>query len=169
LDPWYELGVSQDYIAFESELLWLDADLVRVASASFLSDVIATDASDLSATDAMAVVSQYRGQFCPEFEYEEWATTWRSRVHAAFLDFGHHAIDRLIEAADLTAARDTAVLVLNIDPSAADIERRLIWLYARLGSQSAADTQYRHLAAGFRADGLEPPSFNGLVAPSRPS
>jgi DNA-binding SARP family transcriptional activator len=169
IDPWYEVNVSHDYVAFEAELLWLDADLVRVASAEFLTEARRLAAETFSPTEARALVAGYEGQFCPEFEYDEWAMTWRSRVHAAYLDFAHTAMSRLIEASEFDLARDIAGIVLSVDPTAEDIERKLIWLYARLGSTSAAVAQYQHLASTLRADGLDAPTLKDLTEPVRPA
>ena len=159
LDPWYEVDVSHDYVVFDSDLLWLDRDEVEADSAS-LFDVFRGGGDPLSSSsDVLSILSRYQGQFCPEFEYEEWTAEWRSRVHAAYLDFAHRSISGLVRSSDLAAAKDVALLVLAVDPSAMDIEQKLVWLYARSGSQSAAEAQYQHLAATYRADGLDAPSL----------
>jgi len=169
IDPWYEVDVSHDYISFEAELLWLDPDLVSVASGEFLARSRAVPSRSGSPTEYLGLISSYGGQFCPEFEYEDWAITWRSRVHAAYLDFGHRSIGCLADAGELATARDIADLVLGVDPSARDVERKLVWIYAKLGSLSAAAAQYEHLALSFRADGFEAPSFESIVNRSRPA
>ncbi len=167
IDPWYEDGVSADYVVFESELLWLDSGLVRVASAEFLADSRRLMLTELSVSDVLEVLSRYTGMFSPEFEYEEWASSWRLRVHAAFLDFAHTGIRRAVERDDLTGARDIASAALARDPNAEEIEIELIRLYWNLGATSAAETQYEHLARSQRADGLDPPSLAELLG--RPS
>jgi hypothetical protein len=53
--------------------------------------------------------------------------------------------------------------VLEVDPSATDVERRLVWLYARLGLISAAKSQYVHLRAVEQADDLDTPAFATLI------
>jgi len=169
IDPWYEDDVSHDYIHHESELLWLDGDLVRVASHSFLADVGNFIAGTPDPEAAGHTLERYRGQFCPEFEYEEWAIAWRSRVHAAFLDFAHTAIGRLIAAGRPDLARDVARRALSIDPEALDLERKLVWLYARLGSDSAARAQYQHHASQLRRDGFDPPAYDALTGSASPS
>jgi LuxR family maltose regulon positive regulatory protein len=163
IDPWYEDDTSVDYLSFESELLWLDADIVRVASADFLGDARELLVRDFSTAHALSVISRYTGPFCPEFEYEEWAIAWRARVHAAFLDFASTAIRRALAGNDAAGARDLASAALSQDPAAEEIERELIRLYWRLGAHSAAETQYEHLAGRDRADGLDPPSLIDMV------
>jgi two-component SAPR family response regulator len=105
----------------------------------------------------------YQGQFAPEFEYEEWALSWRSRVHAAYLDFARSVIRQLSDAGELLMACDVALRALAIDPSADDIERALIWLYWRSGAKSAAETQYSHFAAQQRAEGWDATSLREIV------
>jgi DNA-binding SARP family transcriptional activator len=65
-------------------------------------------------------------------------------------------------------ARDVAIALLDVDPTATDIERRLIWLYWRLGATSAARAQYEHLARGEQADGLDPTPLEDIARASRP-
>jgi DNA-binding SARP family transcriptional activator len=169
LDPWYEVDVSHDYIVFESELLWLDNELTEVASTSFLRDARRTDVAAVPTQQVIDLIQSYTGQFCPEFEYDEWAIAWRARVHAAYLDLAHRGIRTLASRSDIAAALTVANAVLTIDPTAIDIERKLIWLYAKSGSDSAAGAQYEHMAAAMRADGLIPPSLGEVVRPPRPT
>jgi DNA-binding SARP family transcriptional activator len=164
IDPWYEDDLSADYVGYQGELLWLDPDLVRVASAEFLTSARTMLARAFTATDALALMTKYAGQFSPEFEYEEWAISWRLRVHASYLNVVHSAMQQLIEHSDLRGARDVALVALATDPSAADLERALIWTYARMGAASAALAQYQHLATRERADGLDPPTFEELTS-----
>jgi DNA-binding SARP family transcriptional activator len=168
IDPWYEDDVSADYIPYEGELVWLDAGLVRSASAEFVSG--ATDQALKTAASAqwLALIGNYAGQFSPEFEYEEWAMSWRSRVHASFLEFAHTAVARSVDAGDLQVAREIATRTLAVDPSASDIEHKLIWLYWHLGMTSAAAAQYQHMEGQHRADGLEPPPLDSITAAERP-
>jgi DNA-binding SARP family transcriptional activator len=162
IDPWYEDDLSLDYLRFEGDLVWIDGDLVRVASAEFL-----TASRELSASagseEVLEVVSRYTGQFAPEFEYEEWAIGWRTRVHAAYLEFVIGAIDRLTLGRAFEAARDVASRALAVDPEAREIEESLIRVYWRLGARSAARAQFEHLAANDRRDGLDSPSFEELA------
>jgi hypothetical protein len=63
----------------------------------------------------------------------------------------------------LGPARDIAVLALQRDPSAIDVERKLVWLYWHGGSKSAAVAQYEHLASVERYDGLDPDTIDVIV------
>jgi len=163
IDPWYEDDVSVEYICFQGDIVWLDPTLTRVASSNFVADVRSVMAGSESSLAAAELLSRYEGQFSPEFEYEEWAIAWRARVHALYLQFATETLDRLIESQRLPAARDAALSVLDQDPSATEVERRLVWLYQKLGAHSAALTQFEHLTSLERADGLDPSSFDDVT------
>jgi DNA-binding SARP family transcriptional activator len=168
IDPWYEDDMSVDYLGLRADVVWLDAHLSIVASVSFANAVRAEMATTLNVDHALEIVDQYHGRFCPEFEYEEWASSWRTRVHALFLEYCNRVIDRAISHSAWNSARDIAIRALDRDPMAMEIERKLVWLYWRLGSQSAAIAQYSHLAAVERADGLDPIPLSEVVAAERP-
>ena len=89
---------------------------------------------------------------------------WRTRVHAHYLQLGGWAVDRLTDEGDMTLACDVATAVLGIDPGASDIERKLVSLYWSLGHTSAAETQFAHLTARERADGLVTTPFRELIS-----
>jgi ATP/maltotriose-dependent transcriptional regulator MalT/DNA-binding SARP family transcriptional activator len=152
IDPWYEDDVSVDYVGFHGELVWLDPELVVAQSVEFVRSA-ALAGTDLHA--AAELLSRYEGAFGPEFEYEEWSIPWRTRVHSTFLEAANATIDRGVIAGDYKLGAQVASHVVRVDPSAADIERRLVWLYGRLGLHSAARAQYEHLLRADEADGLE--------------
>jgi len=164
IDPWYEDDISVDYVCFQGDVVWLDPSLVRVASAQFASDVRRVMGTIASPDEVLELMDQYTGQFSPEFEYDEWAMGWRSRLHAVYLQFAHWAIEHLISATNLLSAKDVALIALDRDPNAFDIERRLVRLYWHIGSKSASRAQYEHLAAQERIDGLDPTSFEAMVS-----
>jgi two-component SAPR family response regulator len=161
IDPWYEDDVSVDYVHFQGDLVWLDPKLVRADSIEFLD--AARQRQERHLDDLAEVVERYRAPFAPEFEYDEWAIGWRSRLHSTFLDLANTVITGYARASNFEAARDVASHVLQVDPVAIDVERRLIWLYASLGLVSAARAQYAHLLAAESADGFDTPSFENLV------
>jgi DNA-binding SARP family transcriptional activator len=169
IDPWYEDDVSADYVCYESDMLWLDPELTSVASAQFMANAGTLLSDDFSKAEALALIESYAGRFSPEFEYEEWAIAWRTRVHVSFLSLASGLMTTLFARGDVAGAADVAQRALAIDPDADDIERRLVWLYSKLGATSAALAQYRHLAAREEADGLEPPSFAELTSSHRPT
>ncbi len=167
VDPWYEDDVSADYIHYEAELLWLDPSLTLVASAEFVANARTALAGDISSKEALSLVERYAGKFSPEFEYEEWAMAWRSRVHASFLGLANAAIVRLYERGDPVTALAIAHRAFAVDPEALDIEHRLIWLFWHSGAKSAAQAQYEHYSGRYKSDGLEPPPLDELIGRSK--
>jgi DNA-binding SARP family transcriptional activator len=163
IDPWYEDGLSVDYVHFEGDLIWLDADLTRIQSSAFMKAIRETRRGGGQSSVGVSVLKDYTGRFAPEFEYDEWAIAWRQRLHAEFLEFSTATLDQLEASGDLAEARDCASHVLDIDSTAREIEQRLIRIYWRLGARSAASSQFEHLVAGDRADGLDPPSIDELI------
>jgi LuxR family maltose regulon positive regulatory protein len=163
IDPWYEDDISVEYVSFQSDVVWLDAALCRADSSQFVANVRAAMAKPLDHDSVLSLAESYGGQFSPEFEYEEWAMAWRTRVHTQYLQFGNWAINHFVTSADMASARDVAVTVLGKDPTATDIERKLIWLYWHLGHRSAAEAQYDHMAVQERADGIDPPRLRDLL------
>jgi DNA-binding SARP family transcriptional activator len=163
IDPWYEDDLSIEYVPFQGDIVWLDPDLVQVDSANFLSATKTERPNVDDADRVLALLSGYSGQFAPEFEYDEWAMPWRSRIHVAFLEFAHLAINRLIREGRLSDAQDVALKAFEIDPESRDLERKLIGLYWRRGVRSAARAQYAHFAARDRSDGLDPPTLESIA------
>ena len=168
INPWHEDDLAVDYINFAGDILWLDTEIVAASSVDFLHR-LRIDQRSHDPDTILEILSGYSGQFAPEFEYEEWATAWRSRVHAGFLEFAHRSIRLLSRHGKLADARDVALSAFEADPEARDIELELISLYWRLGARSAARAQYAHLAAQERSDGLEPTPFEEICAIVSPS
>ena len=168
LDPWYEDDLSVDYVALQGELVWLDPTLVEAESVAFLAAVQQAIKTTPPIDDVVDLVTRYRGPFAPEFEYEEWAMSWRSRVHTAFLELASRAVDRAIREGDLSSARDVAVCCLELEPDDSDLEGRLVWLYWHLGARAAAAAQYEHLAGRERLDGVHVTPLQAIVSQSRP-
>jgi len=164
IDPWYEDDISAEYITYQAELVAFDQSLVRIASVEFVQRSRELLARDYLAGEAAALVDSYGGPFSPEFEYEEWAIAWRTRVHGAYLHAARSAIVRLANRFDYRSATDLALRVLAVDPAALDVERDLVWLYWRLGAKSAAEAQYRHLRAQESADDVATDPLSELVA-----
>ena len=163
IDPWYEDELSVEYVGFQGDLVWLDASLTRVASVEFASRARMAISQLSDAREAIPILSMYSGQFSPEFEYEEWAISWRTRVHALFLELASTSIKAAVRVGDLSTARDVALVGLDRDPAASDLERKLVWLYWHMGSRSAAVAQHDHLASVDERDGLEAVSLAELV------
>ena len=160
IDPWYEEDISVDYVRFRGDLVWLDPDLVVADSFDFLKRSRECRDDVVAATSLLAA---YAGQFAPEFEYEDWAIGWRSRLQSTFLELANTTIERLAARGDVLLATKIAADALQVDQDAREIELRLVWLYGQQGLQSAARAQYDHLARRDEADGLETTPLSALL------
>jgi two-component SAPR family response regulator len=165
IDPWYTDGVSADYVVNESELMWLDQELVRVDSVDFHRDATETLATGQELVAGLGIVERYAGRFAPEFEYEEWAIGWRDRLHALFLHLVHTTGRALRQNGRDNDALTVLLAGVNVDPDALELETQLVQIYARLGADGAAARQYRHYAEAYRRElGAEPPSLRDLMS-----
>ncbi len=165
IDPWYEDGVSVDYIRFEGETLSLFPDLVKVESVEFhkaATHLLARRDSDLRSIEAC--LRQYRGRFAPEFEYEDWTFDWREQLHTTYLDLVSRAQRECVANGDLDTAVAVSRAALSLDPRNTDLHEALVWLLLAIGSRPAAAEQYAHYATVHREDvGAEPLRLDELA------
>jgi two-component SAPR family response regulator len=107
----------------------------------------------------------YRGRFALDFEYEEWATSYRDSLHAAYLEAVERAIQDDIAGGNYGRAIGIAQRVLAVDRQAEQVEVSLLRLFQLSGAHAAAAEQYAHYANRLRSDlGVEPPPFEELWA-----
>ncbi len=165
IDPEYDDDCSAQYVHFESDLVWLDRELVSAESAAFQERASRALSALEDLDEGIAALSVYRGRFAPEFEYEDWATAWRELLHGQYLHLAETLVGRLIQSDRMVDAADLAVRVLQVDADAEHLERELIWLYGTLGARSAAAEQYGHYAEVQRTEyGVEPPSLEEIIS-----
>ena len=171
IDLWYEDSVSADYIVLESEIVYLDPELVAVDSVDFHNEAVAAlNAPGVGAhgEDALAL---YRGMFAPEFEYEEWAIDYRGRTHALYLRLVHAVSDRSFAAGLYSDAADGLAAALRTDPDAFELEGSLVRALWMQGARAAALEHYKHFAhahsreLGFPAPALEELLTGGMHGP----
>jgi len=162
IEPDFHEDSSAGYVRHESDVVWLDTELVSSRS-KLCSDLIHKMPAipTTSAIDQLAAA--YAGPFALDFAYEEWAADYRDSLQASYL--------RIIEK---TVAEDTisghfdrgirlARRALTIAPEADQLELSLLRLYRLSGSHAAAAEQYAHYAAMLRTDlGMEPPPLESL-------
>jgi ATP/maltotriose-dependent transcriptional regulator MalT/DNA-binding SARP family transcriptional activator len=161
-EPAFSDDLSPGYIHHDSDVLWLDGDLVDSRSRRAR---LAIRAAELDASpDNIAVLSStYAGRFALDFAYEEWAGPYRDSMHAAYLQIIERAVADDTNAGAFDRAIGLARRAIEADPEAEQIELSLLRLYRRTGAHSAAAEQYAHYAAVLRNDlGLEPPPLESL-------
>ena len=154
--------LSPGYVHHESEVIWLDPELVSSSSSKCL-DMIRRMAPDPTPDQVESLSTAYGGRFALDFEYEDWAATFRDSLHASYLQIVERAI-----AADLSNGHfDRGIRIarraLEVDALAESVEVSLLRLYRASGAHSAAAEQYTHYASRIRQElEIEPPPLDSL-------
>ncbi len=160
IDPDYRAGISPEYVHFNSDAIWLDKALVDCRSWQCRNLLLQRPESQQSVETLLA---SYRGQFAPEFAYDDWAAAYRDGLHAAFLSAMERAVAGKSGITDLRWRLWVGQRAIAIDPEADTIEALTIRLYRALGASSAAAEQYSHYSAVMRDQlGIEPPPIEDL-------
>jgi ATP/maltotriose-dependent transcriptional regulator MalT/DNA-binding SARP family transcriptional activator len=164
VDPWYEDGVSADYVPMQSEVLFLDPSLVHVDSISFLrqANEVLVGANALEAGSRL--VRLYDGPFAPEFEYEEWAVDWRNHVHSTYLRIAHATARHSIRERRFDQAIEVLSRATEVDQEAFDLHGLLVYALHEAGARDAASERYRHWALRTEREiGASPPALSELL------
>ena len=161
-EPAYSEDLSPGYLHHDSDVVWLDPELVDSRSRRARLAIRMAE-RDPSPENVDVVSNTYRGRFALDFAYEDWAEPYRDSMHAAYLE----VIERAVLADTNAGAFDRAIALarrgLETDPDAEQIELSLLRLYRRTGAHAAAAEQYEHYASVLRNDlGIEPPPLDSL-------
>jgi DNA-binding SARP family transcriptional activator len=161
-EPDYKEDLSPEYVHHDSDVLWLDQDLVRARSAECWSLLQRLPAHPQPA-DVEALCSLYSGKFALDFAYEEWAVSYRDALHAAYLQVVETAVAEDTRTGHFDRGLKVARRALEIDSEAEHIELSLLRLYRRIGAHAAAAEQYAHYSAMLRTElGVEAPPLDSL-------
>jgi DNA-binding SARP family transcriptional activator len=164
LEPWYEDGSSAEYLHVDAELVRLDPELFQVDSVAFARQAADIIGSGSAVASGPGMLRLYRGPFAPEFEYEEWASEWRTHLHTAYLRLAHATATALLAQKRFGEVVEVLTPVTAIDPTAFDIRSTLVGCLAAAGANDAALAHYRSLCAAHERDlGLPVRPFLELV------
>jgi DNA-binding SARP family transcriptional activator len=161
-EPTYREDTSPGYVRHESDVIWLDRQLVSSRS-QVCADFVRSLGPDPAPEEVRNLTSMYRGQFALDFAYEDWAVAYRDTLHASYLQ----VIERSVAADMATGHWDrgiiTARLALSVDPDAEQIEASLVRLLRLSGAHAAAAEQYAHYSAVLKNGlGIDPPPLDAL-------
>ena len=158
----YSDDLTPGYVHHDSEVIWLDSELV--ASRSAECRVLIRNMSQPAGPDEVnRLVEAYRGRFALDFEYEEWSGAYRDNLHAAYLEIVERSVRDDFTTGHFDRGIGVARRALEVDPTAEQIEVSLLRLYKATGAHSAAAEQYAHYATVMREElGIEPPSLESL-------
>jgi DNA-binding SARP family transcriptional activator len=158
----YSDDLSPGYVHHDSDVIWLDPDLVGSRSVD-CRRVIRELPVRPSPDDVERLTLMYRGRFALDFEYEEWAGPYRDSLHAAYLEVVERSVLDDFTAGHYDRGIRIARRALEVDESAEQIEVSLLRLYRVSGAHAAAAEQYAHYATFMREElGLEPPALEAL-------
>lgn len=162
LEEDYEEDLTPGFAMYQGDVIWLDPELVTSRSTDCHRAMRLM--STTSSPDEVAEISNlYRGRFALDFEYEEWAGTYREFLHAEYLEIVERSIRTDVETGHLDRAISIARRALEADPRSDWIEVTLVRLLQTTGAHSAAAEQYIHYASAYRDElGLEPPPLDSL-------
>jgi DNA-binding SARP family transcriptional activator len=166
--PWREGGATADYVALDSEIVYLDPELVQVDSVAFMRQASEALASRNPTDVGASITRLYTGRFAPEFEYEDWAEDWRTLLHAQFLRLSQVAATGLFRAGRYQDAIEVLMRAVEIDPMALDLRASLIRALVRDGSVDAATDHYRqYVRLSKRELGIRAPTLEELLDEGR--
>jgi DNA-binding SARP family transcriptional activator len=161
-EPTYVDDLSPGYVRHDTDLIWLDADLVSAESIECRRAIERARRSSAWA-DVDLVSQRYEGRFALDFEYEDWSVNYRDNLHSSYLEVIERAIADELRAARFDRAIELCRRALDVDPACEPIERHLLRIYRVTGAHAAAAEQYRHYAAAVQEDlGVDPPPLTEL-------
>jgi DNA-binding SARP family transcriptional activator len=162
LEEKYVDDLSPGYLHHDSDLIWLDAELVTSRS-NDCREIIRAFPPTPAPDQVNTLVQAYHGRFALDFEYEEWAEPYRDWLHASYLEIVERAVTDDIETGHFDRGISLARRVLDVDPTAEHVEVSLLRLYRASGAHAAAAEQYSHYASSIREQlGVEPPPLDSL-------
>jgi DNA-binding SARP family transcriptional activator len=158
----YSDDLSPGYVHHDSDVVWLDSDLVSSRSVE-CRQLIRDLPNRPAPADVDRLTRMYRGRFALDFEYEEWAEAYRDTLHATYLEIVERSVLDDFTSGHYDRGINIARRALEVDPSAEQIEICLLRLYRVTGAHSAAAEQYAHYAAVMRDElGVEPLPLESL-------
>jgi len=161
-EPDYQEDLSPNYLHQESDLVFLDDQLVSSASARCAALISAIDrhpsremVDDLS--------EAYTGKFAADFAYEDWASDFRDWLHVGYLQIVETEIANEIADGRFERGLRLARRALEVDPRLDTLGLSLLRMLKSSGAHSAAAEQYGRYASLLRSElGVEPPPFDSV-------
>ena len=161
-EPVYQEDTSPGYVRHESDLVWLDPELIN-SRARTCYELIRVMSVHPTTSDVEELVRAYMGPFALDFAYEEWAASYRDGLHASYLRIVENAVTEDTMSGHFDRGIALARRALDLAPGADQLELSLLRLYKLSGSHAAAAEQYSHYATMLRTElGLEPPAMDSL-------
>ena len=119
--------------------------------------------SDPTPDQVESLSAKYAGRFALDFEYEDWAASFRDWLHASYLQVIERALSSDLSSGHYDRGIRIARRALEVDAGAESVEVSLLRLYRASGAHAAAAEQYAHYATRLRQDlEIEPLPLDSL-------
>jgi DNA-binding SARP family transcriptional activator len=157
-EPEYTEDTTAGYVHQDSDVLWLDTELIDSQSAECASLLSQWERSREPAL-VRSVSAEYVGKFALDFSYDDWSVDFRDWLHVAYLRAIEAQIKQDIDDGNFDGGVAIVRRALAIDSRQEDLELSLFRLLRNSGAHSAAAEQFARYAEVLRSDlGVEPPS-----------
>jgi DNA-binding SARP family transcriptional activator len=161
-EPAYNEETSPGYVRQESDLVFLDRELVQSTSERCVELITRIDRE--TSIDLVERLSDlYSDRFANDFAYEDWAVDFRDWLHVSYLQIVEAAITSGIETGQFPRTLPLARRALETDPRLESLGLSLLKLLKGAGAHAAAAEQYERYATLLRTEiGVEPPPFEAI-------
>jgi DNA-binding SARP family transcriptional activator len=159
-EPAFSEEVTAGYLGQDGETVWLDRELITTASQACRDDP--ENARCPKAGRGARPSPGYEGRFALDFMYEDWASSYRDSLHAAYLRVVEAAVRLDADSGHYARGIEIAELAADVEPDSEELQVALLRLYRLAGSFAAAAEQYGHYAQTLRDLGVEPQPFHAL-------
>jgi LuxR family maltose regulon positive regulatory protein len=162
IEPSYSDDLSPGYLNQDTELIWLDSELIASRSGRCREQMRGLG-PEPPVPAVLALATEYRGKFALDFSYDDWASTHRDSLHAQYLEVMERAIAFSTATGRFSEAMALSRALLETDPSLDQVEASLVKMYRLLGAHAAAAEQYQHYTTVMRDElGIEPPPLDQM-------
>jgi DNA-binding SARP family transcriptional activator len=162
IEPSYSDDLSPGYLNQDTELIWLDSELITSRSVRCKEQMRALG-PEPPVPAVLALATEYRGKFALDFSYDDWASTHRDSLHAQYLEVMERAIAFSTATGRFSDAMELSRALLETDPALDQVEASLVKMYRLLGAHAAAAEQYQHYTTVVREElGIEPPPLDQI-------
>jgi DNA-binding SARP family transcriptional activator len=162
IEPGYSDDLSPGYLNQDTELIWLDAELIGSRSVR-CKEQLRGLGPEPPVPAVLALAGEYRGKFALDFSYDDWASMHRDSLHAQYLEVMERAIAFSTATGRFAEAMELSRALLETDPSLDQVEASLVKMYRLLGAHAAAAEQYQHYTTVVREElGIDPPPLDQM-------
>ena len=154
-EPSFSEDLTAGYVGQDGETVWLDRDLITSASQR-CRDSIRSMTPVPSPDGVLMLARDYVGRFALDFMYDEWASSYRDSLHAAYLRVIEMALRLDADSGHYARGIEIAQLATDVEPDSDELQIALLRLYRMAGSHAAAAEQYGHYAQALHELGVEP-------------